>query len=449
MNTMIIPTKKNKASIFVKRAMCLSLAAASLFAASCGKNEPEQTGEPSSTEAIITTEPAPEFLEIVKDGASKFVIVRPDENDACTQDALAFKKLLKKRVGLELDLSTDFSTPSYPGSKNGPEILIGACDRDETREFIDSLEENEYGFAVIGDKLVIAGKNDSLTAMALSSFDARYMFNKDFVSDKSMKLPTGLSEKYKTSELTLSKIMNSPLGVIATFKRFKNIAAHGDFHGTQGSATDGKYFYVTLHKKTSAGVETNKIVKIDIGTNKEVMLGPELPTDHHNDMCYDSLRNRLVAPNMNGTLISIIDPETLELKETVNATWLGGTPWAIAYNEARDRYVIAAGGAINICDGDFKVVQKISFHSEPNYTGQGMDCDDDYIYMPLSTAAGKSTDNIIVVYSWTDGYVRTVHMNTSWESETMMNYDGIRYVTFNGGGAVSIARVDYVLVYNG
>jgi len=435
----------SKTISFFRKIAALTLAAVSLLTVACTGGKPEET-LPDTTIAEETTEPAPSEIEIIKDGTALFTIVRPDENAPVTTDAVTLKKRIKRITGIDMDIGTDFCTPTFPGTKNEPEILVGACDRDESREFIDSLPENGYGFKIIGNKLVIAGKNDSLTAMALQSFENVVLYDKNCLSDKNMIIPADLNREFTTAELTHSKLMTMQMGVQATFKAVKKVTARDGFSGTQGSATDGTYYYVTLHKKVN-DVETNKIVKIEIATGKDVLVSGELTTDHNNDMCYDTKRDRLVIPNMNGKLLTIVDPVTLEIVEKIDASWLPGTPWAIAYNEKCDRYVIAAGGTLNICDGDFKVVSTIASHSEPNYTGQGMDCDDEFIYMPLSTATGKSTDNIIVVYSWDGGYLKTIHMDTTIESETMLNYDGRHFVTFNGSPA-QIAELTFTAVYN-
>lgn len=82
----------------------------------------------------------------------------------------------------------------------------------------------------------------------------------------------------------------------------------------------------------------------------------------------------------------------------------------------------------------FKIKKQISMTSAGDYTGQGLDCDDNYIYMPLSRGTSTS-DNVIVVYEWDSGYFKTLHLDTSAESETMINYKGKYYINFNSDGA--------------
>ena len=55
------------------------------------------------------------------------------------------------------------------------EILIGKTNRSESQEFISTLRQKDYGYAIINGKLVIAGVDDKHTALALQLFLSDHM----------------------------------------------------------------------------------------------------------------------------------------------------------------------------------------------------------------------------------------------------------------------------------
>lgn len=163
-------------------------------------------------------------------------------------------------------------------------------------------------------------------------------------------------------------------------------------------------------------------------------------------MTWDPLKNELVITNMVGTKITVIDPETLTIKRTVDAKVLPGTPYGISYNAAYDAYVILAGGRVNFCDREtFAVKNSFPMVSMP-YTGQGVDSDENCVYIPMSKAPDKGTnDNVIVVYEIKSGSViGQIHIKDSIEIETMFNRDGVYYANFNTSGSAI-----YRLSFNG
>lgn len=391
----------------------------------------------------VISEAAPAVLEIVKDGKSEFEMVRLDESHPMTVDCTALIKLVRRVTGADIEMTSDIRGYDSPEASR-PEIIVGACKRREAESFIASLPENGYGIRAEGNKLIIAGKTDSLTAAACRVFENQIAYNREFTSNGNMTVPAGFEAVYTMSAvLEGNRILSSDFAAVAVFDRVATVKARNGFQGTQGSATDGRYFYVSLYRKAN-GVETDIIVKKDVSTSEEVAVSEELPLDHCNDICYDSLRKRLVVANMKDGKLTFVDPGTLAVTGT--AVFGSGNPYAIAYNEKRDRYAVAAGGRICITDGDFNILSTIEMAPNSNYVGQGMDADDDYIYMPMSPSQGITRDNIIIVYSWDTGYKKTAHMRTESESETLMNFGGRKFVTFNGT-VVNISEYRFVAVY--
>ncbi len=73
--------------------------------------------------------------------------------------------------GYSLHLTTDFYREGIQGLEILPnEILVGKTNREETAAFLDSLTPWQWGYALIGTKIVIAGHSDETTAMAVEAF---------------------------------------------------------------------------------------------------------------------------------------------------------------------------------------------------------------------------------------------------------------------------------------
>ncbi len=75
-------------------------------------------------------------------------------------------------AGYELTLTTDFYREGYPDYEiREYEILVGDTNRPETAEFLDGLQMWQYGYALVGQKIVIAGHNDEATRLAVNAFN--------------------------------------------------------------------------------------------------------------------------------------------------------------------------------------------------------------------------------------------------------------------------------------
>lgn len=74
-------------------------------------------------------------------------------------------------AGYSLKITTDFFREGYPEYAMGEyEILVGETNRPETIEFLDSLQMWQYGYALVGQKIVIAGHDTASTRLAVEEF---------------------------------------------------------------------------------------------------------------------------------------------------------------------------------------------------------------------------------------------------------------------------------------
>lgn len=74
-------------------------------------------------------------------------------------------------AGYDIRITTDFYREGNPNFTMGEfEVLVGETNRPETAEFLDGLQMWQYGYALVGEKIVIAGHDDSTTRLAVEAF---------------------------------------------------------------------------------------------------------------------------------------------------------------------------------------------------------------------------------------------------------------------------------------
>ena len=145
--------------------------------AACEKTTPDETADttvPADTTAEETVIPEDTGLLLVSGGLTDYVIVRPSECQSFIVDAMQdFRKLVETKYGVNFKPQDDW----VKGIKDGdvydtedPEILIGATNRRESAEVLATLQPGEYKICVVGNKLVLVGTTDYLTAKAVEAF---------------------------------------------------------------------------------------------------------------------------------------------------------------------------------------------------------------------------------------------------------------------------------------
>lgn len=137
------------------------LAAVALSCTLCACGEQTTTQLPDDYDGYV----------IDSDSILKYQVVRSDlaEGDLvqCGMDVrYAFID-----AGYELKITTDFYREGSDAFTIGEyEILVGDTNRPETAEFLDGLQMWQYGYALVGEKIVIAGHDDSTTRLAVDEF---------------------------------------------------------------------------------------------------------------------------------------------------------------------------------------------------------------------------------------------------------------------------------------
>ncbi len=97
------------------------------------------------------------MLELIKDGATSYTVIRPEDCDAAVKSAASsLLRALKTISGIkDIDIKTDYEAPT------DCEILIGNTTRPESSEVASRLGEDDYRIEIVGSKLVVVGKTDA------------------------------------------------------------------------------------------------------------------------------------------------------------------------------------------------------------------------------------------------------------------------------------------------
>ena len=139
----------------------------------CGDTTPEVTEPENDTTAApgeIEETEAPTAGILIAD-LTKYSLIRPEKaSDAVLDECNALFRKMKEKFNIA-DYKDDFFREDVPMYQIGEyEIIIGKSNRPEISEFLADLRYNDYGYAQIGKKIVIAGHNDEATISAIQKF---------------------------------------------------------------------------------------------------------------------------------------------------------------------------------------------------------------------------------------------------------------------------------------
>ena len=181
--------------------LILSLAACGTPGGSTSSgNGAETSSEPEETSAGLA--------EVTVADLSKYVLVRPDQVSDEMLDAVLLLHRRIQSVAPDVQIKTDYYREGIPMFERGEyEILVGSTEREESAEFLKGKRVKDYGFALIGSKIVIAGGSDESTVSAINTFITRILLKKTsgdvFFSSADDYLYNG---KYATDSLTVGGI---------------------------------------------------------------------------------------------------------------------------------------------------------------------------------------------------------------------------------------------------
>lgn len=345
---------------------------------------------------------------------------------------------IKKLTGKQFDLKTDNIKPGETLNEDDPLIMIGATAYKESADAMIGLEKNQYIIVSQGNHIVIVAENDSVLPYAIKRFISDCLsVTKDNSGNVILFVSDGIEYLSDPGECPMLAYLRTKDKFISTSEYLYTVAAPGNrINVTQGGYLDGNYFYQAFIKKDTASNEANNVVRIvksDAKTGKIIKISGDLALNHANDITYNPKINALlvVHNNPNRSLVTLVDPDTLEVIRTVT---LPLNIYCMTYNEERDMYVVGISGGQNFIflDADFKVVGKVHVATTKTagYTTQGASSDNDFIYFVLYN------QNVITVYDWEGRFVTIIVLNVgNIEPENISVVNGEIYVVCHSGGA--------------
>ena len=136
--------------------LAVFMLAACLFLVACNGNKeetttPEETTVPDLTPKILATD------------ISKYNLIC-EARSAGTAIIWDLQSQIQKMCGKKIVLETDYLDESEF------EILVGKTNRKESEEFLSGLLWDDYGYAIVGNKIVIAGHTPETTQSAMKLF---------------------------------------------------------------------------------------------------------------------------------------------------------------------------------------------------------------------------------------------------------------------------------------
>ena len=282
-------------------------------------------------------------LVIAENGVTDFLLVISDDAPKTISDSLPkFGKQLKKQTDAAFSMDTDWTDRGAEVDNSRLEILVGHTNRAATQELLADLPEHSYGIRVTEDKVVVAGKNDSLTALAMYEFENSILFSEQYLKDGRLALPVGL-EIIKTDEKWDDPVhmIGSSFPVVASVRNTMSIYRPDGYEASQGAATDGTYVYTAYIRGADDGDGTVGVVVKSLAEDMSfVMVSEELPIDHANGMTYNPDDDILVITNMDVNVLTVLDPDTLEIVEQIHGGQYG--IYGIGYGCGRNVSVLCS-----------------------------------------------------------------------------------------------------------
>ena len=366
-------------------------------------------------------------ITITEGGQSTWTIAY----DKLEGNASEFIKAFAKYTGCNLETA----------EQNTNEILVGNTSRPETKAALSGIK-NGFKITFQGDKLVIAGTDETWTAVALYQFERAILKSSKYVSNGSLKLPEDytLSESYDDPQ-TIARLLNYGYTFTLNAEKVMSCAGEGDVKIAQGAASDGTYVYFVLR---NSGDSQARVFKYDM-TGKQIAKSAVFDGGHCNDMTLNTRTGTLYVAHGSKAPKKLTPVTSKDLSIGMDKTISVGTG-AISYNAARNCYAISQGGDdLILCDAGFKKIQSYKRTDATGYTAQGMGCDDHYVYFPMS----GTSDNVLVTYDWNGRYVTILKVNVALESESMFYAAGNYYVNFHkSNNGAQLYKVTPILKYS-
>lgn len=134
------------------------------FLVACNSKENQEITPEATTPAEAPVEPDNSIKILAADLSKYNIICAQRSSAAVTGQFWQLQSQINKMYGKELVAETDYlETTEF-------EILVGNTNREESQTFLSNLLWDDYGYAIVGNKLVIAGHTSEGTLNAIKLF---------------------------------------------------------------------------------------------------------------------------------------------------------------------------------------------------------------------------------------------------------------------------------------
>ena len=181
--------------------ICLLLSFILLLSAFAGCQKADIGEDESHSESVL--------FSLTKKELEKYSIVVPegcDDSVFTIADQLGekIKDITGKKAEIRIDLVVDGSDTYYIDNY---EILLGYVNRPEAKQLYTSVRENDSGYAMVGKKIIIIGRNYTALKSSYNSFFRNVLYEAD---SKDVLLCEGMqkitSAEYAYNELKLNGV---------------------------------------------------------------------------------------------------------------------------------------------------------------------------------------------------------------------------------------------------
>ena len=182
------------------------------------------TTPPNFTTPPINEQPVVHASISAEKLASYEIIYAKDSSKEVKTALQAIPNILFDAYGVILNQRSDLFYEGVASLAKGQyEILIGNTNREESATFLANLKWDDYGYGIVGDKLVIAGKNEDGTLKALRAFLAHIEGNTNevFFTNQNQLL---MQKQYPYPNITINGIAATDLAILCNEEELGGVA---------------------------------------------------------------------------------------------------------------------------------------------------------------------------------------------------------------------------------
>ena len=153
---------------------------------------------------------------LTAENISEYKIVIPDDKASEFSDVAAtLNDNIKSLTGKELEIKTDLINEAFGMVETEYEIILGKSDRSVISDYYRDVRSKDYGYALVGKKLIIIGESKDLSNLSVKLF-------KNYVLDKAAETDALLRDgeskinagDYKYSEVKVNGVSISEYTIV-------------------------------------------------------------------------------------------------------------------------------------------------------------------------------------------------------------------------------------------